>query len=264
MKRFAFKEWFGSRDIFGFDKEINLAQDIKNDDLPIKNFSLGIVMERLGSNTLSIGVPKSKFLSEMQWGDQAGSVKVVWTPRLNVKIQKLHHDREGNPIWVLNKFFFVNDREFAGKEDVVADEIFEQVKLVAEQQIDGVAEHYSYTLENLVYSLAARMRQQDNETIDFQGVRKLNENEYDLSFYVRGGGVGTMYGPRGQRPAVALIVKVGYNETTGVIKSIIELVEGVDDTSNWTIQPAEFEELFLPTQPKNDIISAITTALKWF
>jgi hypothetical protein len=125
-------------------------------------------------------------------------------------------------------------------------------------------EQGEFKFENIVYSLAAKMRQQDNDTIDFQGVKKLNENEYDLSFYIRGGGQGTMYGPKGQRPALALIVKMGYNENTGLIKAIAELIQGVDDTSNWTIQPAEFEEVFLPTQSKNEIITAITTALKWF
>lgn len=265
MTSFAFKEWMGLRDIFGFEKEIVQAQQPqKIDDLPVQRLCLSDVMERLSQNTLIMGLPKSRFMTEMQWGNQPGAVRVVWTPRLNVKVQKLHHDREGNNVWVLKKYFFVNDRDFAGQEDVVADEVFEQVKMVANEQLDAVMEQGEFKFENIVYSLAAKMRQQDNDTIDFQGVKKLNENEYDLSFYIRGGGQGTMYGPKGQRPALALIVKMGYNENTGLIKAIAELIQGVDDTSNWTIQPAEFEEVFLPTQSKNEIITAITTALKWF
>lgn len=265
MTQFNFKEWIGLRDIFGFEKEINQAQATgKIDDLPIQTLTLSLVMERLGQNTLPMGMPKSRFLSEMQWGNQPGAVRVVWTPRLNVKIQKLHHDREGNNTWVLKKYFFVNDRDFAGQEDVVADEVFEQVKLVANEQLDAVMESGEFKFENIVWSLAAKMRQEDNETIDFQGVKKLNENEYDLLFYLRGGGTGTMYGPKGQRPALALIVKMAYSENTGLIKAIAELVQGIDDTSSWAIQPAEFEEHFLPTQSKNEIIAAITTALKWF
>jgi hypothetical protein len=265
MPSFAFKEWVGLRDIFGFEREVNQAQEPQNtDDLPVKQLSLGVLMERLGRNTLPLGLPKSKFLTEMQWGNQPGAVRVVWTPRLNVKIQKLHHDREGNNVWALKKFFFVNDRDFAGKEDVVADEIFDQVKLVADEKLEAVLENKEFRFEDLINALSAKVQQQDNETIDFQFMKKLNENEYDFLFYIRGGGVGTMYGPRGQRPALALIVKMGYSESTGLITSIAQLVEGVDDTSNWTIQPAEFYEVFMPTQPKREIIECIVTALKWF
>jgi hypothetical protein len=83
-------------------------------------------------------------------------------------------------------------------------------------------------------------------------------------FYVKGGGVGTTYGPKGQRVALALVVKMAYNESTGVIKAIAELIESVDDSTSWSIQPAEFDEQFLPTQDKNEIITSITTALRWF
>jgi hypothetical protein len=261
---FNFKKYVeNSQDVFGFEKEARTPAE-RTDDLPIRRFSVASVMERLGKNNISLGAPKSKYLTEMRWGTEAGSVRVVWTPRLNVKIQKLHHDREGSDVWVMKKYYFVNDRDFAGQEDVVADEIFEQVANVAKEKLESVMESQEFKFDNIIWSLAAKMRQQPNDTIDFQGVTKQNEHEYDLSFYLKGGGQGTMYGPKSQRPAMALLVKMGYSESTGVIKAIAELIQGVDNTSNWTIQPAEFEENFLPSQPKEEIITAITTALKWF
>lgn len=266
MVKFNFKHYVENlRDIFGFEKEVNQAQNIsKVDDLPIKTLSVHVVMDRLATNNISIGRPKSKYLSEMQWGDQPGAVRVQWTPKLNVKIQKLHHDLEGNDVWIMKKFFFVNDRDFAGKEDVVADEIFEQVKMVAEGKLESVMESGEFKFDNIVWSLASKMRQSNYDFIDFEGVKKLNENEYDLYFWINGGGQGQMFGPRGQRPALALIVKMAYSENTGLIKAIAEMVQGVDDTTNWTIQPAEFEEHYMPTQPKNEIIDSVISALRWF
>jgi hypothetical protein len=265
MNQLNFKEWLGLKDIYGFEKEVNQAQNTqKIDELPVKRLALDIVMERLAQNSLPLGLPKSKFLTEMQWGTHDGALRVKWTPKLNVKIHRLHHDREGNEAWILKKFFFVNDRDFAGQEDVVADEIFDQVKAIAYQNHDSVMEEGEFKFDNIVYSLAAQMRQQQYQVIEFERVKKLNENEYDLSFWVRGGGTGTLYGPHSQRPALALIVKMAYNERTGLIKAIAEMIQSVDNSAEWAIQPAEFEEYFLPTQPKNEIINSIVTSLKWF
>lgn len=266
MKQMSFKKWLNEHDIFGFEREISTVQDDKyGEEMPIVGFNTNAVIDRLSNYNLSIGRPFSRFPSEVQWGTQPGAIRVMWTPKLNIKIQRFHHDREGNPLWIMKKFFFVDDDHFGGKEEIVADDVFEQVKLVSEQQLDAVMENNDVKFENLVYSLAAKLRQQPYQVIEFNNAKKLNENEYDLSFWLRGGGTGTITGKsHGQRPALALIVKLAYNERAGYIKSIAEMIQTSDDTANWEIQPAEFEGYYLPTQNKNEIIDSIVTALKWF
>jgi hypothetical protein len=89
MQDFSFKK-FVEQDIFGFGEKLPLEK--QEDDLPIRSFSVHRVIERLNQHQLSLGKSKSKFLSEIQWGDQPGAIKVQFTPRLNVKIQKFHHE----------------------------------------------------------------------------------------------------------------------------------------------------------------------------
>jgi hypothetical protein len=264
MVKMNFKEWI-NKDIFGFEREVLDAQDNSKpqNELPIQGFMLNLVMERLETNNLSLGHPFSRFPNEMQWGTQPGAVRVVWTPKLNVKIQKLHLDLEGNRVWIMKRFYFVNDLEFGGgNEHVVADEIFEEVKIVAKDQLDSSSGQFK--LENIVYPLASVLRQQDYQVIELDRIVKISENEYDINFWCRGGGVGKTFGPRGQRPVLAFILKMHYNEHTGLIKTIAEMATAEDDTTKWELQPAEFEELYMPSQPKKEIIDSIVTALKWF
>lgn len=261
-----FKEWLNHKNIFGFDNEIIQAQDFKNnDELPVVRFNTNAIIEQLSNYNLSVGKPFSRFPSEIQWGTQPGAIRVICTPKLNVKIERFHYDRKGDQLWIMKKFFFVNDEQFGGKEDIVANDIFEHVKIISEQQLDAVMESSGFKFENLVYSLVSKLRQQPYQVLDFNTVKKLNENEYDLSFWLRGGGTGVITGSKhGQKPALALIVKIAYNEQNGYIKSFAEFLQTSDDTANWTIQPAEFEGFYLPTQNKNEIIDSIVTALKWF
>lgn len=235
-------------------------------DLPVERLNVERVVELLSRYDLGSKKPSVRFFNECRWGDHAGSVRAVITPRLNVKIQKLHHDREGNETWVMKRYFFIDDYNYAGKEDVVALEIFEEIRDVNEEMLEAPGE---FKLEELVKSLGNRMNTLESASLmPVHTVKKVSENEYNLYYYLRGGGATGLYGSGTTKNVMEVIVSLSEQKKTGLIKGIVTVVSNVSSGSkgggDWVMQPADFEEYFMPSQGKKEIIETIMTALKTY
>lgn len=260
-----FKLWL--ENMFGSDSEIefNYKKPILRgpNDLPIERFNIQRLIEKLQKTDLGLKRGKSGFFNECQWGEKSGAIKVVITPKINVKIQKLHNDLEGNPVWIMKKYFFIDDANFAGKEDVVAYEIFDQVKRINDEQLEVANKNID--LKEIINNLSGKLdKLESSSLLPGHSIKKVSDNEYVLFYYLRGSGASTYVGARNARNVMEVVVDLSIDKHTGLIRSIISVVNSQDEGASWQIQPADFNEFFMPSQDKREIIESIITALKTY
>lgn len=271
-----FRLWMEKRNIWGFDDEdlepnkpfhpgkTPFRGDI---DLPINGFNVQRMIEQLAKYDLGFKKSKIKFMNECQWGENPGAVRVIVTPKVNLKIQKLHYDLEGNKVWVMKKYFFIDDANFAGKEDVVANEVFDQVKNINDEQMENP--NKDVKLEELVKDLNIRLRGLISSTLlPEHTVRKNSENEFTVFYYLRGGGASGYTGASNTHNVMEVVVNLSKQRNTGLIKAMVTVVTNLSSGSQggntWVLMPSDFEEYFMPTQGKREIIESLVTALKTY
>lgn len=276
MFEMNFKLWLEKKNIFGFeekDYKANIAYRpgkalLKGpQDLPIERLNVQRVMEELAKNDLGIKKASLKFFNECQWGTNVGAVRAIITPKINVKIQKLHKDLEGNNVWIMKKYFFIDDVNYAGKEDVVALEIFDQIRNVNIEELDKPESKIS--LKELVQSLSSKMNNLESNTLlSTHEIKKTSENEYNLFYYLKGGGRTGYSGSGTVKSIMEVVVNLSAQKYTGLIKAMVTVVSNMDSGGKgggtWVLMPSDFEEYFMPSQGKKEIIESIITALKTF
>jgi hypothetical protein len=274
MIDFNFRQWlevniFGFEDNESFDKDASYHMAKKPlkgpQDLPIERMNVQRVIEELAKNDLGIKKGVISFFSECQWGSNPGAIRAIITPKINVKIQKLHHDMEGNKVWLMKKFFFIDDANFAGKEDVVALEIFDQVKKINDEQLEKPSKNIA--LEELTQALSSKMNALESHSlVPGHQVKKISENEYNLYYYLRGGGRTNYPGSGTTKNIMEVVVSLSSQKNTGLIKGMVTVVSNIDSGAKgggtWVLIPSDFVEYFMPSQGKKEIIEAIMTALR--
>jgi len=267
-----FRLWLEKKNIFGFDEDDYVADlpyrpgkvPLKGpQDLPIERLNVQRVIEELAKNDLGIKRGKIRFFNECQWGERPGAIRAVITPKINVKIQRLSNDLEGNPTWIMKKYFFIDDVNFAGKEDVVAYEIFDQVRNINDEQLDAPKKNIN--IKELVETLQGKLGTLESATlIPTPTIKKITDDEYILYYYLRGQGSSTYFGSRNTSTILEVCVNLSRNKYTGLIKAIINVVNTESEGVSWHLQTADFNELFMPTQGKREIVESIITALKTY
>jgi len=236
-------------------------------DLPIKRINVQRIIDILSKNDIGVKKAIVKFFNECQWGDKSGAVKVTITPKINVKIQKLHHDLEGNDVWLMKRYYFIDDVNFAEKEDTVAYEILDEVKKVNKEQLENLSKKVD--LKRLVECINSKINNIRSETLlPNQKIKKLSDNEYNLLCYVRGSGKTGYVGASTTDNINEVLVSISNHKNTGLIKIIITVISNVSSGStgggSWVLMPSDFEEVFAPSQSDDEISDFIVTALRTF
>lgn len=269
-KELGFRNFFHEHDIFGFDKEKAEREKQEFDDkivslsdLPVRKFDLGRMMDFILRESQYDPKPAhSRFLTEVQWGSQPGAMRLVITPKYHAVVQRLHTDLEGEPAWLCKKVFSINAPKYAGKEDIVASELHEVVQLVERQGMENP--HKKPDLEDLANDMANRFKREPNEFLYLMGMKQVTENHYCIYFSGRAGGVGRSTGAKTSAMIREYIINVGYEKNRGLIKVFSHFVNETDEGESWGIQPAEFNQLYMPSQPNHEIIESIVTSLRYF
>lgn len=276
MRDVKFRSWLENKNIWGFEedewqpkKPYHPSKIPFNgpDDLPIKSFNLQRMIEMLSKFDLGFKKAQSKFMNECQWGANVGAVRAVVTPRLNLKIQRLHYDLESNPVWIMKKHFAIDDANYAGKEDIVAQEIYDQVKNVNDEQMENPIKDVE--LNELVSLLNIKMKGFTSSTLlPEHQLKKNSETEYTIYYYLRGGGASGFTGGSSVHNIMEVAINLSQNKNRGLIKAMVTVVtklsSGSSGGGSWVLMPSDFEEYFMPTQSKKEIVESILTALKMY
>jgi hypothetical protein len=265
-----FKSYFENDnfDIFGFnqlEKERDNLSDKPDDDMPITLFSVDWLMNSLARKRINNVKANHDFLDEIYWGNKkVGTIRVRLTPNTNVYIERLMADLEGNPIWICKRLFKIDQRDFQGKEDIVADDIFKEVIKIDSEKFEAAKADWK-DLQLLVSKLVQRIRTAHGDIFMYQDVKKVRKNYYVIWFSIAGAGTGRLLhtGRRSQRTPEAT-VDVAYDDVAGTIHIILSTVSGGDEGLSWEIDVPYLDAFYAPSQSREEIVDTIVTALKYY
>ena len=258
----SFKKWlFEGKDIFGFERENEKFERKKDsDDNPILYFSLEEMMNRLCSYEVGIKEPNLKFINEIHWGENTGAIRVRLGTAFNLMIERCGFDLTGNKRWYTKKCYQINQNNYGGFEDAVADEIIEEVRKIDKSKLDSATSAWE-GCEKMVIEVASKVRRTAKEIFIFEGVRKNAENQYILRLGVGNQGVET----QDQRRVLENQTTIVYMEKEGIIRiSNTNIESDVGKAPSWEIQPQDTDYYFAPTQSNQEIAECLATTLHWY
>ncbi len=270
----GFKTYY-ENDIFGFeDIEAKKAQDAltpegEPDDLPIRPFSVQWMMDVLARQKVGGRIKSTHFfLDEVIWGEPKGigSVRVKITPNIRVYIERQIEDMLGQRTWINKAVFKPDLTKYAGNEEQVAYDIFDEVQKIYFTNVERASETYD-NLTNLVRRMAGRVRSQAPEIYSYQDTKEVNRDYYIIYFAIRNVGVGKLVNKRAHvtRTPEATI-DVNYNRERGLIRVILSTVSVGSGTGQgaWEVDLPYLDSWYAPGQNKDEIIDTVLTALKYY
>ena len=265
----VFKAYYES-DIFGFQdidakKALDMAGDTPEDEMPVKPFSVQWLMDTLARKSIGNRIKSNHaFLDQVQWGgNEIGGVRVRLTPNITIFIERKIVDLEGTNTWILKNVFKPKLKEYAGKEEFVAADVFKSVEKIYFDKLEVAAERYEVL--NLAKRLSSRVRAHAPDLYIFQDIKEVRKDYYIVYFNLRGMGVGKLASrTRNVTQTPEATIDVHFDKKRGVIHIIVSTVSIGQDGGDWEIDIPYLDAFYAPTQPKDDIIDTVLTALKYF
>lgn len=267
MSYINFKKWVlikENKDIFGFEKKTNIAQNQVLDENPIKNLDSQTIIDILLKKKLNDTTPFSEYSNQIQWGNENGALRLVIGPLGSFKttIRRKQTNLEGNTSWICKKIVpyqkFIEEN--IHDEEEFANLIFEKIQKIHENKFESAINEYK-NLKHLVVDIARRCQQRDilPEELVYKGIRELNENNFLIYFEARGHGVEVPDFNRLEQ----FIIDMSYNKKQGLIRSIGYEILSPTKQHIWTPGTADWDELFSPSQ-KEEIAEQVTNAFKTY
>ena len=262
MDDLRFKNWFEATDIFGFEDKA--TEENIDDGLlarPIHRFNLQEMMDFLSYKKIGQQTSKSPFINEIQWGSEPGaSVKLEVDTGFTFYLKKLVTDLAGEQRWITKKMFQLNRSGYGGHEDSVAGEIHEHLENTYSEPMDSANPDY-HDLESLVLHITNKIRRTAKEILMYDGVKKLDENNYLIIFSVRGQGVEAP----GHRRVEENLTQITYDKDSGTIRVQNYNVESpTGGAHEWALQPKDMDVFFLPSQSREEISEAVCVFFKYY
>ena len=259
MSKYKFKSWLEKRidEIadFGLD-QTRIFKDIPDDNQPIKDLNVEYVTKLLRRKGLGVKTAiEYGFVGEVQWGEGVGAIKVVFSPYrgLTVSIRKLVPSLMGENIWICKSVFPVYNI-YDHTPDSLIEDLRDVVKETDENGIDSPTNSYE-ELENLTFKIAQKLKSETTQKIlTYHGIRLIKENEkYIISFNCSGMGRQR----QDQKRLDQFQVHVTYHKNEGYIKITGDELGDKIGKHSWQYDPSQFDEIFVPTQPREEIAEAV-------
>jgi len=131
---------------------------------------------------------------------------------------------------------------------------------VNDAPLDSPIQDYD-NFEKLVSAIAYRVGVVVNDPLFIEGITKMNDRRYLIVFGVRGMGQGA---PE-QNLVNEVLIDLNFDPRTGIIKMIEGNVESAHaKRQGWELVPSDFILYFMPSQSKDEIVSAVSTIMKYF
>lgn len=258
----TFSRWLVTekKDIFGFDKENRIERRNIRDDLPSKRFNVEQMMNYLKMHEINGKRPNLKFFNELHWGTGTGAIKVWLGTGLNVMVEKQAVDLTGEPRWFCHKVFQIDQSGYGGFEDAVAHELLDVVRRVDDKPMPTTQKAYS-EMENLVVSMANKMKMTARNIFMYEGVTKIDDYQYIIRFSVRGGGVEA----QDQQRILENQTNVSFSPETGLIRVFNYNIESaVGSAPGWELMEKDTDWYFAPNQSRDEIVETIANTIHWY
>jgi hypothetical protein len=267
-----FKQFIERRDVFGFeelDAEKEKEQDKpQDDDKPIKPFSTQWFVDVLSRQKIGGRIKSSSaFLDEIVWGEKKkqGSVRVRLTPNISVYIERLTDDLLGAPTWILKRVFKPKLEEYAGREEIVAKEVFAEVEQIFNEKIDSVSEEHNNFL-TFVKRVSDRVKGSAPLIYDYQDTKEINKDYYIVYFNIRSAGVGKLLskGHRSGSLSPEITIDINFNRERGLIHIIMATVSYGAEGQGWVVDIPYLDSWYAPSQSRDEIIDTLITTMKFY
>jgi len=237
----------------------------QDDDKPIRSFNVQWMMDVLSRKKINGRIKATDaFLDHVTWGDMDGAIRVRLTPNIEVMIERRTTDLEGAKTWVLKRFFKPKLEEYAGKEEEVSKEVFEEVEGLYKEAIDSASENYGNLL-SLSKRMADRIRTHAPLIYDYQDTKEVNKDYYVIYFSIRNAGVGKLVS-RSQRGSLSpeVTIDVNFNREKGLIRVIISTVSYGAEGQGWEVDVPLLDSFYAPSQNKDEIIDTVLAAIRYY
>jgi hypothetical protein len=264
MKTRDFKLWVEDRDIFGFEKPTEYVRPRLVDETPIVSLDCEIILAELYKLPLGVKQPRLKLNDTVEWGNGAtGAVNVYISPLGSFKsiIRRQINDLQGQTVWICKEIvpFIETDNDTVEVEIAWAGLLYDKVKIIDEQMIEMPSRDYK-GLERLAVSLAGKVSSNAPRIFIYEGLKRINDQNYIIYMSLRGQGVEAP----GARRVEEFTINLNYKPEVGLIRCWGNDVSSKTRGHTWEIQPSEFDELFSPAQNRVEIERAIMNALSTY
>ena len=262
----TFRQWLeNSGDIFGFEGKRHEKPSEVNED-PIVPVDAEVIIETMLGTDIGGRKAFSDYPAQIQWGREPGAMRMVITPLGSFKsiVRKLSTNLKGESVWVCKKIIPYKDimRSNDRFDEAFAMDLFEQIEEISKGEMEAPVLNYN-GLESLTLKVANRCVRNDvlPEIFVFRGVRAIKKNEnYVIFFEPRGHGVEAPGSARLEQ----FMIDMSYDGKTGMVRSFGHDVQSPTKGHVWYPQPSEWDEYFSPTQDKNEIADAISSAFRTY
>lgn len=260
-----FKLFESDKDIFGFEdtrakKEVI---PVKNDK-PIKHFNVEWMMDVLSRKKLNNSISATDaFLDHVRWGNDVGAVRIRLTPNIAIYIERLVRDAQGEKHWIMKRVFKANLEEFAGREEFISKEIFDETQQIYDEDVDRTYENYRSLLA-LTNLMATQVRTNVPDKYSYQDTKKVNDDYYIVYLSIANTGIGKLVSSRRQGYYPEILVNINYKKEIGLIHIIVNPISYGIEGSGWQPDIPWLDAWYAPTQSKREIVDTVVSAIKYF
>ena len=249
---YDFKKWSlirEGRDIFGFEKKRVWTPEGEENDKPIVPVNVAMVIEYLSQMNLPTKMPHINWVNELVWGEESGAVQLNFSPLGSFKamIRKKITDLSGNETWICKDCYNLTYTK-SETDASLSQNLFERVNKIDQLEPDSPSRDYK-DLENLTLAIATRFKRDAPEIFMFEGVKKLNDNNYLVYASLAGSG---QEAP-GAGKVEEFVIDISYSRDRGLIRIFGHDVQSPIKVSAWSPQPSEWDEWYCPTQSRDEI-----------
>lgn len=254
-----FSNWLKEWADFGLDNNSKDSPLEHPSEDPILRLNVEYVIRDLKRHNLGIHEAKEGFYGECQWGTEPGAIKVNFGPYggLRATIRKLTTDADGDKMWVCKEVIMVKNY-FDHNPDALIAKLHERLENYDQQNIDSPKKDWN-KLEDFVLKLAPYLKNNTTQKpLFFEGIRRIKQNEhYIIHFGCKGAGVQR----QDQKRLDQFQIEVTYDKKGGFIKVVGQELGDRIRSHRWSVDPSEFIEYFMPSQPEKEIMECVLVHL---
>lgn len=267
MKDYRFKHWLEYAD-FGLGvndkKQKKTIRDDDEGEGPTQPLNIEYVVNSLKKSPIGSKFPMpNDFFGELQWGEQAGALRLTFTPFAGTRviIRKLSHDLNGDPIWICHKVLEVKNLYDDSPDSLTL--MLQDVLIEMDHQgIDTPVADFK-DMQRLVIRIAGKLRCKNTQNIFmYEGIRMIKPNE---EYIIHWGVTGMGRQARGQQRVDQFAIHCTYSPKIGTIKVTGTEIGGKLDNYTWYYnQPSNFNEIFVAGQGGEEISHSVLTLFNTF
>lgn len=265
-----FQMWFNKtpEELYGYGEKKPLKEKDAYETNPLqrlKSEELLNNMQRFGA--IGSKMPYRANNSVLEFGDGLGKFLISVSPLGSYKIILRQYviDLKGNPAPICKRVYpLVNDyKHLSGinDEEKLASYIYDHIKKINDKNLDYCKKEISKDeFFKLLIKLAQRVREDHPVVMIFEEVVRIDDYNYIIYLSYRGAGNEL---PQWRR-ALQFQIHLQYVPKLGLIRSWGNEVSTSKKSTEWDLQPSEWDEVFATSQSHDEIVENIMRILSTY